>query len=132
MKFCTMRNYIWKTIWLVKEKVAVNKRHFRYNINKLRKGKNMIVTKNTEALINMTYRVGPSIAEVAVGLAGLIVGLVVVMGRGKGETALLLWVVVMVMVRCAVEREVLLTAVGKGWTCCWERGVTPVSTCRSN
>jgi hypothetical protein len=88
---------------------------------------------------NMTYRVGPSIAEVAVGLAGLIVGLVV-MGRWKGETALLLWgvvnsrvVVPVVMVRCTVEREVLLTAVGKGWTCCSrERGGTPVSTCRRN
>ncbi len=79
----------------------------------------------------MTYRVGPAIAEVAVGLPGLIVGLVVV-GRGKGETALLLWVVVMVMVRCAVEREVLLTAVVKGWTCSRERGVTQVSTYRSN
>jgi hypothetical protein len=79
----------------------------------------------------MTYRVGPSIAEVAVGLAGLIVGLVVV-GRGEGETALLLWVVVMVMVRCTVEWEVLLTAVGKAWTCGRERGVTPVSTCNEH
>jgi hypothetical protein len=79
----------------------------------------------------LTYRVGPSIAEVAVGLAGLIVGLVV-MGRGEGETTLLLWVVVMVMVRCTVEREVLLTAVGKGWACSRERGVTPVSACRGN
>jgi hypothetical protein len=77
----------------------------------------------------MTYRVGPSIAEVAVGLAGLIVGLV---SRGKGETTLLLWVVVRVMVRCTVEREVLLTAVVKGWTCSRERGVTPVSTCHSS
>ncbi len=85
----------------------------------------------------MTYRVGPSIAEVAVGLAGLIVGLVVGVGRGKGETALLLWGVVnsrvvVVMVRCTVEREVLLTAVGKGRACCRQRGVTPVSTYRSN
>ncbi len=80
----------------------------------------------------MTYRVGPSIAEVAVGLAGLIVGLVLVVGRRKGETALLLWGMVVVMVGCTVEREVLLTAVGKGRACCRERGVTPVSTCRGN
>jgi hypothetical protein len=90
-------------------------------------------TRGQNTLVkNKTYRVGPAIAEVAVGLAGLIVGLVVVVGRGKGETALLLWVVVMVMVRCTVEREVLLTAVGKAWTCSRERGVTPVSTCRGN
>jgi hypothetical protein len=101
-----MRNYIWKTIWLDNETAGGNEIHYKYKINKIR---------------NMTYRVGPSIAEVAVGLAGLIVGLVVVVGRGEGETTLLLGGLVMVMVRCAVEREVLLTAVGEGWTCSRER-----------